>query len=147
MARSENGAHPVRRPTGLRRVWWFTIFSVNGRGPSELHSGLSPCLNPTLRGRIPLAMLTATVTDCLSDAPRSAPSVDIDQALARTAAGGEVAAFEALYRRHLGRVHGVFGRMVGHRVRAPRIRRRASCQIACTTPMRCASLTQRAALA
>ncbi len=59
-------------------------------------------------------MLTATVTDCLYEAPRSTPPADVDQALARSAAGGEVAAFEALYRRHIGRVHGVIARLVGH---------------------------------
>ena len=48
-------------------------------------------------------MLTATVTDCLSDAPRSAPPVEIDQALARAAARGEIVAFETLYRRHVAR--------------------------------------------
>lgn len=48
-------------------------------------------------------MLTATVTDYLSDAPRSAPPVEIDQALARAAARGEIVAFETLYRRHVAR--------------------------------------------
>jgi RNA polymerase sigma factor (sigma-70 family) len=59
-------------------------------------------------------MLTATVTDCLFDAPRPAPPVDADQAMARSAAGGDIAAFEGLYRRHIGRVHGVIARLVGH---------------------------------
>ena len=61
-----------------------------------------------------MAMLTATMTDCLHEAPRSAPPVDVDRGLAQSAAGGEVAAFEALYRRHIGRVHGVIARLVGH---------------------------------
>lgn len=41
-------------------------------------------------------------------------SVDDDAALARRAAAGEVAAFEQLYRRHCGRVHGAIVRLVGH---------------------------------
>ena len=35
---------------------------------------------------------------------------DPDHALARAAGGGDVSAFEALYRRHAGRVHGVIAR-------------------------------------
>ena len=61
-----------------------------------------------------MAMLTATVTEFPIQAPRAAPPVDIDQALARSAARGEVAAFETLYRRHIGRVHGVIARLVGY---------------------------------
>ncbi|MGQ4661575.1 sigma-70 family RNA polymerase sigma factor [Lysobacter sp. F6437] len=42
-----------------------------------------------------------------------------DHALVGAAARGEVAAFEALYRRHVGRVHGVIVRLVGgHGARA-----------------------------
>jgi len=59
-------------------------------------------------------MLTATVTEYMPEASSPAPVVDIDQALARSAARGEVAAFESLYRRHVGRVHGVIARLVGH---------------------------------
>ena len=40
---------------------------------------------------------------------------DPDHALARRACAGEVAAFEALYRRHAGRVHGVIARLLGGR--------------------------------
>ena len=59
-------------------------------------------------------MLTATVTDWLPDSATAAPPVDPDHALARSAANGDMPAFEALYRRHLGRVHGVISRLVGH---------------------------------
>jgi RNA polymerase sigma-70 factor (ECF subfamily) len=65
-------------------------------------------------------MLMATATDwhppSAHDAPASlaASAADADQALARAAAGGDLPAFEALYRRHAGRVHGVIARLVGH---------------------------------
>lgn len=54
-------------------------------------------------------MLTAVL-----DAPglRDAPSDD-DRVLVDEARGGSIAAFEALYRRHVGRVHGVVSRLVG----------------------------------
>ena len=68
-------------------------------------------------------MLTATVTDPTpSTRPTEAPgppAEEVDRALARSAGGGDVAAFEALYRRHAGRVHGVIARLVGsHGARA-----------------------------
>lgn len=68
-------------------------------------------------------MLTATVTDPTpSTRPTEVPgppAVDVDRALARAAGAGDVAAFEALYRRHAGRVHGVIARLVGsHGARA-----------------------------
>ncbi len=64
-------------------------------------------------------MLTATVTDSLPTDTSSHPVEDGDLALARSASAGDVAAFEALYRRHLGRVHGVIVRLVGgHGARA-----------------------------
>lgn len=62
-------------------------------------------------------MLTATVTDWLppaESATAAAAPVDIDQALARQASAGDASAFEALYRRHAGRVHGVVARLVGY---------------------------------
>lgn len=65
-------------------------------------------------------MLTATVTEWLPETARPAspaaavPAADADQPLARAAAQGDLSAFEALYRRHLGRVHGVIARLVGH---------------------------------
>jgi RNA polymerase sigma-70 factor (ECF subfamily) len=59
-------------------------------------------------------MLAATMSDCLSDPPRTAQPVDIDRALARSAVDGDAKAFEALYRRHAARVHGVIARLVGY---------------------------------
>ncbi|MBX3690664.1 MAG: sigma-70 family RNA polymerase sigma factor [Dokdonella sp.] len=50
---------------------------------------------------MPLAMI---------DAPRSEPE---DAALVRRAASGDTRAFEALYRRHVGRVHGAVWRLSG----------------------------------
>src|SRR3546814_18263831 len=47
--------------------------------------------------------------------PASAPAVDDDHALVRACLGGDTAAFEALYRRHVGRVHGVISRLLGRR--------------------------------
>ncbi|MGO4779459.1 RNA polymerase sigma factor, partial [Lysobacter sp. 2RAB21] len=43
-----------------------------------------------------------------------ATEVDDDRALVAAAASGGVAAFEALYRRHASRVHGVIARLVGY---------------------------------
>ncbi|HEY0310537.1 MAG TPA: sigma-70 family RNA polymerase sigma factor [Luteimonas sp.] len=56
------------------------------------------------------------MTDWLSSAPATdaATPADVDAALARSAAGGDSSAFEALYRRHAGRVHGVIARLVGY---------------------------------
>ncbi len=72
-------------------------------------------------------MLTATVTDWVDiagNAPaaglgrdagtRAAVPGDVDHALARSAAGGDSSAFEALYRRHASRIHGVVARLVGY---------------------------------
>ena len=66
-------------------------------------------------------MLTATVTDWVSIANdstasdgRAAAPADVDQALARSAASGDSTAFEALYRRHASRIHGVVARLVGY---------------------------------
>ena len=56
-------------------------------------------------------MLMATMNASLDEA---ATAADVDHALARASAGGDVTAFEALYRRHAGRVHGVILRLVGH---------------------------------
>jgi RNA polymerase sigma-70 factor (ECF subfamily) len=58
-------------------------------------------------------MLTVTVTDWLPDTDPAASAADVDQALARSAAAGDTSAFEALYRRHASRVHGVVARLVG----------------------------------
>jgi RNA polymerase sigma-70 factor (ECF subfamily) len=66
-------------------------------------------------------MLTATVTDWVStaddgrtDGRPAAATADVDHALARAAAGGDGSAFEALYRRHAARIHGVVARLVGY---------------------------------
>jgi RNA polymerase sigma-70 factor (ECF subfamily) len=66
-------------------------------------------------------MLTATVTDWVSttddgrtDGRPATAAADVDRALARSAAGGDAGAFEALYRRHAGRIHGVVARLVGY---------------------------------
>lgn len=64
-----------------------------------------------------MAMLTA-VTDILPDTA-DAPAVDDERALVGSAVRGNVRAFEALYRRHASRVHGVIVRLVGgHGARA-----------------------------
>ena len=62
-----------------------------------------------------MAMLTAVGT--LPDLSFVAtPAIeDPDHALARRACAGEVAAFEDLYRRNAGRVHGVIARLFGGR--------------------------------
>ncbi|NUO76188.1 MAG: sigma-70 family RNA polymerase sigma factor [Lysobacter sp.] len=54
-------------------------------------------------------MLTA-VTEPTTDEATTADDRDLVGAAAR----GETAAFETLYRRHAGRVHGVIARLVGH---------------------------------
>jgi len=54
-------------------------------------------------------MLTTIVTALM---PASAPAVD-DHALVRASLDGDMAAFEALYRRHAGPVHGVIARLLG----------------------------------
>lgn len=59
-------------------------------------------------------MLTA-----VSHCPAAADPAEVDVGLVRAAAGGDVTAFEALYRRHCGRIHGVVARLVGgHGTRA-----------------------------
>lgn len=55
----------------------------------------------------------ATMTDLMPASTLAAPAVDTDDALVRASSGGDMAAFEALYRRHLRRVHGVILRLVG----------------------------------
>ena len=59
-------------------------------------------------------MLTLALTEWTPAAPvASLPVEDIDGPLVRSAGGGDAIAFEALYRRHSGRVHGVILRLVG----------------------------------
>src|SRR5688572_5134155 len=59
-------------------------------------------------------MLNAIVTDTTPPHAPSPPADETERALVRAAGAGDVAAFEALYRRHVGRVHGVIKRLVGH---------------------------------
>ena len=59
-----------------------------------------------------MIMLTSVMT-ALMPATVAGPATETDHALVRAALAGEVAAFEALYRRHLGRVYGVISRLVG----------------------------------
>ena len=64
-------------------------------------------------------MLNATVMEPIADSTSPDAAAAVDSALARSAAGGDMQAFEALYRRHAGRVHGVIQRLVGfHGARA-----------------------------
>lgn len=57
-------------------------------------------------------MLNAVI-DPLADSLAPEDAAAQDTALARSAAGGDMQAFEALYRRHAGRVHGVIQRLIG----------------------------------
>ncbi len=55
----------------------------------------------------------------MSHAAPATASADDDTALVRRAVGGDLQAFEALYRRHAGRIHGVLWRLSGrHQARA-----------------------------
>jgi RNA polymerase sigma-70 factor (ECF subfamily) len=58
-------------------------------------------------------MLTV-VTEFLTDAPAASEDGADERGLVAAAARGEVRAFESLYRRHAGRVHGVIARLVGN---------------------------------
>ncbi len=62
-----------------------------------------------------MAMLTAVATAPDLAFVAAPAGEDPDHALARRACAGEVAAFEALYRRHAGRVHGTISRLLGGR--------------------------------
>ncbi len=74
-------------------------------------------LNLLIRSGIQAGKMSACLAMPLPmmEAPRtgSAPSKDADTELVRRAAGGETRAFEALYRRHAGRVHGAVWRLSG----------------------------------
>jgi RNA polymerase sigma factor (sigma-70 family) len=62
-------------------------------------------------------MLTSAVTVPIDSFGEDPAEADVDQA--RAAAGGDTRAFEQIYRRHVGRVHGVIVRLVGaHGARA-----------------------------
>ncbi|WP_386702651.1 RNA polymerase sigma factor [Lysobacter sp. GCM10012299] len=58
-------------------------------------------------------MLTV-VTEILTDIPAASDDGADERGLVAAAARGEVGAFESLYRRHAGRVHGVIARLVGN---------------------------------
>jgi RNA polymerase sigma-70 factor (ECF subfamily) len=59
-------------------------------------------------------MLTSAVTEWIPAATAaSPPAEDLDGPLVRCAGNGDAIAFEALYRRHSGRVYGVILRLVG----------------------------------
>jgi len=62
-------------------------------------------------------MLSSAVTLESADAPR-VPDRDEDHALVRAAGGGDVVAFEQLYRRHHRRIFAVLRRLCGHEARA-----------------------------
>ena len=71
-------------------------------------------LNPCGRGGIQADMLLAASLPIYASAmPDATPAVDTDTDLVRRAARGESRAFEALYRRHARRIHGVIWRLVG----------------------------------
>lgn len=66
-----------------------------------------------------MAMLMAAMTQPLPTEASRRPADDGDDALVRASATGDMSAFETLYRRHVGRVHGVISRLVGaHGTRA-----------------------------
>jgi len=58
-------------------------------------------------------MLTAAMSEPMTDTTTARVVADTDLALARLAAAGDARAFESIYRRHAGRVHGVIVRLVG----------------------------------
>src|SRR3546814_2905801 len=86
-----------------------------------------PSLGLNLPGphAIPMAMLTAVIERPPQAPPaHAAASVDAatdERALVTAAARGEMAAFEALYRRHAGRIHGVIARLVGRDRKSTRL--------------------------
>jgi RNA polymerase sigma factor (sigma-70 family) len=64
-------------------------------------------------------MLMATMTELMPAPSPAVAAEDSDDALVRASCAGDMAAFEALYRRHVGRIHGVILRLVGgHHARA-----------------------------
>ncbi len=58
-------------------------------------------------------MLTSAMTDVTTDTTAAEVAAASDVELARSAAAGDTGAFESIYRRHAGRVHGVIVRLVG----------------------------------
>lgn len=64
-------------------------------------------------------MLTAAMSEPITETTSAEVAAATDRALAKCAAAGDMAAFESIYRRHAGRVHGVIVRLVGgHGMRA-----------------------------
>lgn len=57
-------------------------------------------------------MLNAAVTDLMTDTT-ALVAAETDNGLVRAAVGGDMRAFEAIYRRHASRIHGVIQRLVG----------------------------------
>ena len=58
-------------------------------------------------------MLTAAMSDSMTDTTTAEVAAATDATLARSAAAGDACAFESIYRRHAGRVPGVIVRLVG----------------------------------
>ena len=58
-------------------------------------------------------MLTAAMSEPMTETTTPEVAAETDAAWARSAAAGDTCAFESLYRRHAGRVHGVIMRLVG----------------------------------
>lgn len=58
-------------------------------------------------------MLTAAMTEPMPPPTAVADCAGADDALVQASSAGDMAAFETLYRRHAGRVHGVILRLVG----------------------------------
>ncbi len=58
-------------------------------------------------------MLTAAMSAMMTETNADEVAAATDAALARSAAAGDAGAFESIYRRHAGRVHGVIVRLVG----------------------------------
>ena len=74
---------------------------------------LSASLNPNPPTCIPVFMLTAAMSDPMTETTAVEVAAETDAAFARSAAAGDAGAFESIYRRHVGRVHGVIVRLVG----------------------------------
>lgn len=90
--------------------------------PQEPAAG--PRLNPDAARRIQMAVMSALLA--VIDNPHEGPERDDpDAGLVRAAAAGEMRAFEALYRRHAGRVHGAIKRLVGVDARAEELAQEA----------------------
>lgn len=60
-------------------------------------------------------MLTVTMSDQMTETTTAQVAAEADAQLARLAAQGDTRAFESIYRRHSGRIHGVIVRLVGGR--------------------------------